>query len=103
LRGHDGASPQVVAGLVLVEGVPLLHPEPQVFEAMLEGWSNQMLARNLAPATIDNRVRQVRAFSDHAGAFPWEWSPQLADEYFADLRAIRHCSRSRPLCVKRLF
>ena len=79
---------------MLVEGVPLLHPEPQVFEAMLEGWSNQMLARNLAPATIDNRVRQVQAFSDHAGAFPWEWSPQLADEYFADLRAIRHCSRS---------
>lgn len=61
---------------------------------MLEGWSNQMLARNLAPATIHNRVRQVRAFGDHAGAFPWEWSAQLADEWFADLRAIRHCSRS---------
>ena len=25
------------AGLMLVDGVPLLHPEPQVFEAMLEG------------------------------------------------------------------
>jgi hypothetical protein len=79
---------------VLVEGVPLLHPEPQVYEAMLEGWSNQMMARNLAPATIQNRVRQVRAFGEHAGAFPWEWSAQLADEWFADLRAIRHCSRS---------
>lgn len=93
MKGRGGAGPQV-AGLVLVEGVPLLHPEPQVFEAMLEGWSNQMLARNLAPATIRNRVRQVRAFGDHAGAFPWEWSAQLADEWFADLRAIRHCSRS---------
>ena len=34
------------AGLVLVDGVPLLHPEPQVFDAMLQGWRNQMLARN---------------------------------------------------------
>jgi site-specific recombinase XerD len=82
------------AGLVLVDGVPLLRPEPQVFEAMLEGWRNQMLARNLAAATVRNRLNQVRAFADHCGAFPWEWSPQLADEWFADMRAIRHCSRS---------
>lgn len=93
MKSRGDAGPQV-ASLVLVEGVPLLHPEPQVYEAMLEGWSNQMMARNLAPATIQNRVRQVRAFGEHAGAFPWEWSAQLADEWFADLRAIRHCSRS---------
>ena len=60
----------------------------------MDGWRNQMLARNLAEATIRNRLNQVRAFADHCGAFPWEWSPQLADEWFADLRAIRHCSRS---------
>lgn len=83
-----------VAGLMLVDGVPLLRPEPQVFEAMLEGWSNQMMARNLADATVRVRLAQVRAFGDHAAAFPWEWSPALADEWFADLRAIRHCSRS---------
>lgn len=93
MSGHEGTSRQV-GSLVLVEGVPLLHPEPQVFEAMLEGWANQMLARNLSLATTGNRVRQVRAFGEHAGAFPWEWSPQLADEWFADLRAIRHCARS---------
>lgn len=83
-----------VASLVLVDGVPLLHPEPQVFEAMLEGWANQMLARNLAAATIRNRLSQVRAFADHAGCYPWQWSASLADEWFADLRAVRHCSRS---------
>jgi hypothetical protein len=33
-REGAGAS---AASLVLVAGVPLLHPEPQVFEAMLEG------------------------------------------------------------------
>lgn len=93
MTGREDAGPQA-AGLVLVEGVPLLHPEPQVFEAMCEGWGNQMLARNLARATITNRLRQLRAFADHAGCPPWQWSAQLADEWFADLRAIRHCSRS---------
>lgn len=82
------------AGLVLCEGVPLLHPEPQVFEAMLTGWADQMMARNLALGTVDQRLRQVRAFADHCGCFPWQWSPQLADEWFTDLRAIRHVSRS---------
>jgi integrase/recombinase XerC len=56
---REGAGPSV-ASLVLVAGVPLLHPEPQVFEAMLEGWGNQMLARNLAAATIRIRLHQVR-------------------------------------------
>jgi integrase/recombinase XerC len=90
-REGAGAS---AASLVLVAGVPLLHPEPQVFEAMLEGWGNQMLARNLAAATIRNRLHHVRGFADHSGAFPWEWSPPMADEWFADMRAVRHCSRS---------
>jgi integrase/recombinase XerC len=38
--GRDDARPGA-ASLVLVDGVPLLHPETQVFEAMLEGWRNQ--------------------------------------------------------------
>lgn len=76
----DGA-----ASLVLVDGVPLLHPEPQVLEAMLEGWRNQMLARNLATSTITSRTKLVRQFVEHSNAFPWEWSPALADEWFADL------------------
>jgi integrase/recombinase XerC len=91
--GRDAMSPGV-AGLVLVEGVPLLHPEPQMFEAMLEGWRNQMLARNLAVSTITSRTLQVRAFQEYANVYPWEWSASLADEWFADLRSIRHCVRS---------
>jgi integrase/recombinase XerC len=93
LADRDGVGAGA-ASLVLVDGVPLLHPEPQVFESMLTGWRNQMLARNLSAATIRVRLNQVRAFADHAATFPWEWSPALADEWFADLRAIRHCSRS---------
>jgi hypothetical protein len=52
--GRDDARPGA-ASLVLVDGVPLLHPETQVFEAMLEGWRNQGTARNLAVSTLTTR------------------------------------------------
>ena len=82
------------ARLVLLDGVALLRPDEQVFEAMLEGWRNQGLARNLAPATVTARERQVRAFQAHSGVFPWAWRSEHADEWFADLRAVHHCTRS---------
>jgi hypothetical protein len=68
------------ARLQLAAGVPLLRPEEQVFEAMLTGWRNQQLARNLAFSTIEGREKRVRAFARHCETFPWEWSHQLADE-----------------------
>jgi site-specific recombinase XerD len=74
--------------------VPLLRPEEQVFEAMVEGWRNQQLARNLAFSTIEGRETRVRAFVRHCDAFPWHWSHQLADEWFGDLRAVRHVKHS---------
>lgn len=88
------SSVQGAAGLYLVDGLSLLHPEEQVFGAMLEGWRHQQLARNLAYATVQARERQVRAFAGHAAAFPWQWRPHLADEWFSDLRAVRHVSRA---------
>jgi integrase len=82
------------AWLHLADGVPLLRPDEQVFEAMLTGWRNQQLARNLAFSTIEGRERAVRAFARHCAVFPWEWSAQLADEWFTDLRAVRGIARS---------
>ncbi|MCC6496887.1 MAG: tyrosine-type recombinase/integrase [Propionibacteriaceae bacterium] len=79
---------------LLPSGVPLLHPETQVFEAMLEGWRNQMMARNLGAGTVEGRLNQVRAFWAHTGEFPWAWTPALADEWFADLRSVRHVAIS---------
>jgi integrase/recombinase XerC len=75
--GRDDARPGA-ASLVLVDGVPLLHPETQVFAAMLKGWRHQGAARNLAVSTLTTREGQVRRFADHANAFPWQWSPHLA-------------------------
>ncbi|MFI5694837.1 hypothetical protein ACIA58_23480 [Kribbella sp. NPDC051586] len=82
------------AGLGLVDGVSLFRPEEQVFEATLEGFANQQLARNLAYSTVKAREHQVRAFAGRAEAFPWRWSANLVDEWFSDQRAVRHVARS---------
>lgn len=31
---------------------------------------------------------------DHANEYPWSWTMTHADEWFADLRSVRHCSLS---------
>jgi integrase/recombinase XerC len=90
-----GVSDQAgAAWLQLAGGVALLRPEEQVFEAMLDGWRNQQLARNLAFSTAGGRESRVRAFAGHCGVFPWEWSAQMADEWFTDIRAVRGNARS---------
>jgi integrase/recombinase XerC len=91
--GQDGRVPGA-AGLQLAAGVPLLHPEEQVFAAMLEGWRVQQLARNLAAATVTRRLAMVAAFAGHADAFPWRWGPQMLDEWLGELRGIRGLRRS---------
>jgi integrase/recombinase XerC len=61
--GLDGS-----ARLQLVDRVPLLRPAEQVFEAMLDRWRNQQLARNLAASTVEGRRATVRAFGAACGA-----------------------------------
>ncbi|GAA3754307.1 hypothetical protein [Salinactinospora qingdaonensis] len=51
MQGHD----EPVADPHLGGGTALLRPEEQVFEAMLEGWRNQQLARSLAVSMIEGR------------------------------------------------
>ena len=49
----------------------LLHPQDQVFEAMLAGWRDQQLARNLNSSTIHNRDADVRRFQRFTNDYPW--------------------------------
>jgi site-specific recombinase XerD len=81
-------------GLVVVAGVPLLRPDDQVFEAMLDGWRQQQLSRNLAFATVDARQEVVRRFQAHSGDYPWVWTPQHLEEWSTDLRATRGAASS---------
>lgn len=78
----------------LLGSVQLLHPEQQTFDEMLDGWRNQLLCRNLKFDTIDQRIRYVRRFMDHVNEFPWLWTLAHVEEYFGDLRSIRHLSHS---------
>jgi hypothetical protein len=50
----NGSTPGA-ARLHVVDGVALLRPEEQVFSAMLDGFANQQLARNLARSTVEGR------------------------------------------------
>jgi integrase/recombinase XerD len=78
----------------VVDSVPLLHPEAQIVDEMLEGWRNQQLCRNRALDTIDGRVRLVERFLAYTNKFPWTWTPAMAEEFFADLRSVHHRKQS---------
>ncbi|RJQ66147.1 site-specific integrase [Pseudonocardiaceae bacterium YIM PH 21723] len=82
------------ASLHLIDGVALFRPEEQVFEAMLKGFANQQLARNLARGTVEGRENTVKAFSAYTNAFPWQWSAAMVDEWLGDLRSLRDLKRS---------
>jgi hypothetical protein len=82
------------AHLQLVGDAPLLRPEAQAFEAMLDGWRAQQLSRNLSFATIDAGARVVRRFQEHAGTYPWQWSPGELEAWTAELRGVRRRAQS---------
>ncbi|MEN2424000.1 site-specific integrase, partial [Streptomyces rimosus] len=65
----NGTAPGA-ARLHLADGVALLRPEEQVFSAMLGGFANQQLARNLARSTVEGRENTVKAFTAYVNAFP---------------------------------
>jgi integrase/recombinase XerD len=46
----------------IVRSVPLLHPEAQTVQEMLEGWRSQQLCRTLDHETIGSRIRLVERF-----------------------------------------
>jgi integrase/recombinase XerC len=64
-----------------VDGVALLRPEEQVFTAMLTGFANQQLARNLARTTVEGRENTVKAFAAYVNTYPWHWAPAMVDEW----------------------
>ena len=91
------------ANLVLVSGAAMLRPDVQVFDSMLEGWSQQRMSRNLARRR-SRRGRIVPRFQSHTGEFPWGWLPAHLEEWTADLRRcvearwVRRCGRIRTRC-----
>lgn len=82
--------PVDLSGRVYVVGsVPVLHPEAQTVNEMLEGWRNQQLCRNLDADTVVGRARLVERFVEATNEFPWTWTPSMVEEFFSDLRSVK--------------
>ncbi|WP_251050732.1 hypothetical protein [Microbacterium sp. ISL-108] len=75
-------------------GFVLLHPEESVFSEMLQGFRRQQLTRNLAFSTVENREGLIRRFATEMNEYPWAWSVDMVDEFFADRRAVHGNKRS---------
>lgn len=71
------------AALVLVDGAVPLRPELTVFEAMLEGWRRQQVARRLSASIVDSRERTVRRFQAFTCVWPWQWTPAQVEAWTA--------------------
>ncbi len=84
--GRGGVAPGSVR-LVFAEGTRPLHPAPQTFEAMLEGWQAQQFARGLAASTVGDRVRVVRRFAQFTNDWPWVWTATDVEEWTVQLRS----------------
>lgn len=82
------------AHLELVQGIPLLRADEQVFEAMLSGWRNQQISRNLSETTIARNEKVVRRFQAHANEYPWTWEPRALDDWITDLCSARRLSKT---------
>ena len=81
-----GRRPAGAAALTLVGTATPLHPEPALFDAMLEGWCRQHSARRLSPTITRQRVRVVRRFAEFTGGWPWEWQAGQLDSWVAQGR-----------------
>ena len=79
--------PGRIPAFLNTENVGLLRAEDRVFEAMLDGWRAQMLARGLSSAYIKSSCSVVERFQEHANEYPWTWSAHNVDEFLADRRS----------------
>ncbi|WP_345680231.1 site-specific integrase [Yinghuangia aomiensis] len=71
------------AALVRVPNVVALDPAAAMFDAMLEGWARQQRSRCLGLKTIRERLGLVRRFAAYCGTWPWQWTPEDVEAYFA--------------------
>ncbi|HEV2070426.1 MAG TPA: site-specific integrase [Acidimicrobiales bacterium] len=85
------------AHLQLVDGVSLLQPEEQVFEAMRRGFAVQQRSRYLSALTVNQRDAQLRRFAAWTNDYPWRWRAQDVEEWTAAAVGERHlaCSTVR--------
>lgn len=93
----EPAAPGFVPRFLRDATVGLFRADERVFEAMLDGWSSQMLARGLQVATIKSRIGVLTRFQRYAAEFPWTWKAVDLDDFMAERR-----SGARPITLNTL-
>ncbi|MHB1447171.1 MAG: tyrosine-type recombinase/integrase [Acidimicrobiales bacterium] len=73
---------------------PEVEAAGKTFEAMLGGWRDQQLARNLSPVTIESREAVVRRFRAHGDVWPWQWLPGHLEAWVGEMRSVEHRAHS---------
>ncbi|MBN2177059.1 MAG: site-specific integrase [Demequinaceae bacterium] len=66
--------------------IALFRAEDRVFDAMVDGWRTQMLARGLTVGTISGRCAVVTRFQSFTNEYPWKWNFEDIESYLATLR-----------------
>src|SRR5919108_5880281 len=82
------------AALVVVGGARPLHPEPSLFESMIEGWRRQQQSRRLSHSIMRDRERVVRRFQAYAGGWPWDWRSEQVEAWISAGRWAHSTVRS---------
>jgi integrase/recombinase XerC len=74
------------AAYLLRKDVAYLDPQAAVYEAMLQGFTNQMKSRRLNPRTIDARLRHLAALRASAEyRYPWQLTSSMFEDFMASL------------------
>lgn len=89
--------PGRVPEFLTTDGIGLFRADDRVFEAMLDGWRAQLLARGLTVDTIKGMARNVEVFQRYTNGYPWTWAAHDLDEYFADRRSAERAVGVRTL------
>lgn len=79
----------VPGGFLSDDAVGLFRADERVFEAMLDRWSAQMLARGLQVDTIKARCGVVRRFQAYSGKFRGPGSPSTSTTTWASAGRVR--------------
>lgn len=79
--------PGFIPHILRADDVSLLRADETVFNAMLDGWRAQMLARGLAVDTIKARGRLISRFVEFTNEYPWRWRPIDVDQFLAEFRS----------------
>ncbi len=82
------------APLHLVAGAALLHPDEQLFQAMVDGWLAQQKSRYLSDLTLRQREGQLRRFQRWTNEYPWAWGPADIEEWTTAALGERHLAHS---------